>query len=446
MASNHYTPPPAGLAANVNSAQYKDPIGGTASSIGPQFENFYWWKMALMEAAKEQYFSQMADVTSMPKHYGKTIKKYHYMPLLDDRNVSDQGIDAKGQVLTNGKWSAIDANGAIISSGHATQAAALGVTNAVSAVKDGGNLYGSSRDVGAIQGKLPVLSEVGGRVNRVGFTRLTVEGSIEKFGFFDEFTQESLDFDSDSELYAHMSREMIVGASQMNEAAIQIDLLNAAGVHVYGGTATSKATVSGEDGAETLITYEDLMKLDITLFDNRTPKQTKVITGSTMQDTKTIKGGYVAYISSALRPTLERMTDLHGNPAFVPTHQYGAATTLLRGEIGTVGNFRFIEVPEMLHWAGQGAAVSTNGGYRETNDKYDVYPMLVVGAESFTTIGFQTSGKMPKFKMLTKMPGEGTADRTDPFGETGFSSIKWYYGSLIMRPERIAVLYSPAEV
>lgn len=446
MPSDHYTPPPAGLAANVNSAQFKDPIGGVASTIGPQFENFYWWKMALIEAAKEQYFTQMADVKSMPKHYGKTIKKYHYMPLLDDRNVSDQGIDAKGQVLTVGKWSAIDANGAIISSGHDTQAIALAVTNAVSAVQDGGNLYGSSRDVGAIQGKLPVLSEVGGRVNRVGFTRLTIEGSIEKFGFFDEFTQESLDFDSDSELYAHMSREMIVGASQMTEAALQIDLLNAAGVHVYGGTATSKATVSGEDGAETLITYEDLMKLDITLFDNRTPKQTRIITGSRMQDTKTIKGGYVAYISSALRPTLERMVDLHGNPAFVPTHQYGAATTILRGEIGTVGNFRFIEVPEMLNWSGQGAAVSTNGGYRETNGKYDVYPMLVIGAESFTTIGFQTSGKMTKFKMVTKMPGEGVADRTDPYGETGFSSIKWYYGSLVMRPERIAVLYSPAEV
>lgn len=390
--------------------KYGANVNGTDSTMQPQLSPYLWWKKALIEAAREQYFTQMADVKSMPKHMGKQIKKYHWMPLLDDRNVNDQGIDATGADIADG------------------------------------NLYGSSRDIGTIQGKLPALSEVGGRVNRVGFTRLTIEGTFEKFGFFDEFTQESLDFDSEEELFGHMQTEMIKGASQMTEAALQIDLLNAAGVHVYGGDATSKATVSGDDGAETLITYEDLMKLDIELFDNRTPKQTTIITGSRMQDTKTIKGGYVAYISSALRPTLERMVDLHGERAFIPTHQYGAATTIMRGEIGTVGNFRFIEVPEMLHWAGVGAAEGTNGGYRATNGKYDVFPMLVVGAESFTTIGFQTNGNMVKFKTTTKMPGEGVADRADPYGETGFSSIKWYYGTMIMRPERIACIYSPAEV
>ena len=35
--------------------------------------------------------------------------------------------------------------------------------------------------------KLPVLTENGGRVNRVGFTRLQREGSIHKFGFFNIF-------------------------------------------------------------------------------------------------------------------------------------------------------------------------------------------------------------------------------------------------------------------
>ncbi|CAL9956347.1 major head protein [Vibrio phage D518] len=390
--------------------KYGANVNGTDSTMQPQLSPYLWWKKALIEAAREQYFTQMADVKSMPKHMGKQIKKYHWMPLLDDRNVNDQGIDATGADISDG------------------------------------NLYGSSRDIGTIQGKLPALSETGGRVNRVGFTRLTIEGTFEKFGFFDEFTQESLDFDSEEELFGHMQTEMIKGASQMTEAALQIDLLNAAGVHVYGGGATAKNEVSGADGAETLVTYEDLMKLDIELFDNRTPKQTTIITGSRMQDTKTIKGGYVAYISSALRPTLERMVDLHGERAFIPTHQYGAATTIMRGEIGTVGNFRFIEVPEMLHWAGAGAAEGTNGGYRATNGKYDVFPMLVVGAESFTTIGFQTNGNMVKFKTTTKMPGEGVADRADPYGETGFSSIKWYYGTMIMRPERIACIYSPAEV
>lgn len=55
--------------------------------------------------------------------------------------------------------------------------------------------------------RLPALTENGGRVNRVGWTRKELVGSIAKFGFFTEFTQESFDFDSDSELYGHLSRE-----------------------------------------------------------------------------------------------------------------------------------------------------------------------------------------------------------------------------------------------
>jgi N4-gp56 family major capsid protein len=72
--------------------------------------------------------------------------------------------------------------------------------------------------------------------------------------------------------------------------------------------------------------------------------------------------------------------------------------------------------------------------------------MLCVGSESFTTIGFQTDGKTVKFSVMTKMPGKETADRNDPYGETGFSSIKWYYGSLIKRPERIGLIKTVAPV
>lgn len=73
-------------------------------------------------------------------HFGKEIRFYVYVPLLDDRNLSDQGIDAQGAVLTG-------ASGA--NPGY-------------------GNLYGSSKDIGKITDKLPMLTENGGRVNRVG--------------------------------------------------------------------------------------------------------------------------------------------------------------------------------------------------------------------------------------------------------------------------------------
>jgi N4-gp56 family major capsid protein len=51
-----------------------------------------------------------------------------------------------------------------------------------------------------------------------------------------------------------------------------------------------------------------------------------------------------------------------------------------------------------------------------------------------------------KFKITTKMPGKETADRTDPYGEMGFSSIKWYHGTMILRPERLAVVKTLATI
>lgn len=142
----------------------------------------------------------------------------------------------------------------------------------------------------------------------------------------------------------------------------------------------------------------------------------------------------------------EKMVDDHGQPAFVHAHQYGAATTIAEGEIGSVGQLRLIVAPKMLHWAGAGADVTANEGYRETGGKYDVFPMLIVGEDSFNTIGFQTDGKSSKFKIKHVMPESDISyGAHDPFGEKGFTSIKWYYGFLAVRPERIAVAKVVAE-
>jgi N4-gp56 family major capsid protein len=385
--------------------QYNAPPG-TPSDVGAsQLTPHYFEKRALIEARKEQYFQQLADVTSMPKNMGKKIKRYHYIPLLDDANVNSQGIDASGATIANG------------------------------------NLYGSSKDIGTIPGKLPTLTENGGRVNRVGFKRKELEGTFEKFGFFDEYTQESLDFDSDADLEQHVTREMVNGANEITEDALQIDLLNAAGVVRFAGNATSNVTVGGDD----IVTYGDLMRLSITLDNNRTPKHTKVITGTRLVDTKTIPGARVAYCGSELLPTLRAMKDLHNNPAWIPVQHYAAGGTTVTGEEGAIDALRFVIVPEMLKWAGAGVNQADATCY-QTGGRYDVFPILVVGDESFTTIGFQTDGKSVKFNITHKKPGKETADRNDPYGETGFMSIKWYYGFMALRPERIGLIKTAAKL
>ena len=470
--------------------QYNAPPG-TPSTIGPQIVNEYYQKQALIEARKEQYFGQVANVTTMPKNMGKKIKLYHYIPMLDDQNLNDQGIDAAGVTITgtqryvtfpaltfavanaskaaaaaavndnidnNGVAATIATAGADGSGGsglatitltkrqikYATEAksdAVVALNAGVTVQVGSGNLYGSSKDIGTISGKLPALSETGGRVNRVGFKRKELEGTFEKFGYFDEYTKDSVDFDSDADLYQHINREMINGANEITEDALQIDLLTSAGVIRYAGTATSAATLN-----DTVVSYGDLMRLSIDLDNNRTPKQTTVITGTRMVDTKTIPSGRVMYVGSELLPTLKAMKDLHNNPAFISVEKYAAGTTTLTGEVGAIDQFRLVVVPEMMKWAGAGADASGTSTCYETNNRYDVFPMLCVGEASFTTIGLQTDGKGVKFNILHKAPGEATADRNDPYGETGFTSIKWFYGFMVLRSERIGLIKTAAKL
>lgn len=501
--------------------------GGTTSSIGAsQMNDFLWVKKALIEVMEEQVFGQLSDTFSMPKNMGKTIKRYHYLAVLDDANINDQGIDAAGAIVnqkvsigvttvdgsipvgkpfyeysagsiryitgegatpalaedaartavrewattlvvagglgltvantdaafatlvTAGGVSAYDLGYRFVQPDGTTITAAAGALEAQS-VMEAGNLWGSSKDIATIAGKLPALDERGGRKNRVGFTRIQLEGGITKFGIFDEYTKESMDFDSDKELSQHINRELLRAANSATEAAIQIDLLNAAGVIRYGGVATSTATISGVSGAISEPAYEDLMRLAIDLDNNLCPKHTTLITGTRMTDTRVVPAARFMYIGSELIPLVRKMKSIDTNSAdgagFISVESYAAGTTVAKGEIGQIGEFRIIVVPSMLHWAGAGATEGVNAGYRATGGNYDVFPMLVVGDKAFTTVGFQTDGKSVKFKIKHAKPESPESYAIDPYGEKGFMSIKWYYGSMILRPEHIALIKCAAQ-
>lgn len=387
--------------------QYRDPAGGKESSIGAQINVAFYQRTAMRDAQKEQYFTQLANAKAIPAHFGKKLRMYHYLPLLDDRNVNDQGIDATGAKIANG------------------------------------NLYGSSRDIGTIPDKFPVLGENGGRVNRVGTIRLELEGTFEKFGFFIEYTRDSMNFDTDADLMQHLTREITIAASDMNEDALQIDLINNAGTIVYAGDAAAQS----ELGADDTLTYGNFMKLAQALDKADTPKKTTILTGTRNIDTRVIPAARYIFCGPELRPALEAMKNLHDDAAFISAEKYAAGTTLANGEVGSIGQFRLIENQKMMKWSGGGAALEAGdeAEYYNTNDRYDVFPLLCVGDESFCTVTFQTSGNRVKFEMNHKRP-EDNIDRLDPYGETGFMSMRWYYGFMALRPERIGLIKVTAKL
>ncbi|EGE12712.1 N4-gp56 family major capsid protein [Moraxella catarrhalis] len=374
--------------------------GTNPTSVGAtQLNPHVFERKALLDSLEEAYFSQLADSRTMPKTSGTMIKQYRYFPVIDDRNSNEMGLDAKGAKYANG------------------------------------NLYGSSNDAGLIADKFPVLGELGGRKNRIGMTRKEIQSNLQKFGVFYEYSNDAVNFDSDAKLLEHLERETTNACMTVYEDKLQLDLLTNAGLVKYAGTATQNSELS--HGME--LKYADLVKLGIDLDKNRCPKQTKIITGTRLTDTRTIPDCRIAYVGSELIPTLEAMVDYHNKPAFIPAHQYAAGTTLLKGEVGRIAGFRIIVVPRMMKWAGVGAA-ATDAAYYKTNNKYDVFPFLVVGDEAFTTIGFQSGGGNGKFTTIHKKAGEATASSADPYGETGFTSKKWWYGFMPQYVERIALL------
>ena len=78
---------------------------GTNSTVGTQFNTYEYKRKALIETAQVEYFGQLGDVETLTKNYGQKIKKYHYLPLLDDRNINDQGLDATGATIVTTGWS-----------------------------------------------------------------------------------------------------------------------------------------------------------------------------------------------------------------------------------------------------------------------------------------------------------------------------------------------------
>ena len=420
---------------------------GTASSIGSQAVMDYYFKKALIAVRDHQYFMPLADVRAMPKHMGKKIKQDVYVPLIDVANTGTQGLDEDGLYLqaTPDTWTGWNSAGAVVSAAYANEAAAIAGSGVVDVARNDQNFYGSYKDIGAIKKKIPTLRENGGRVNRVGFTRTQVEGDLLKRGFFTEYTQESMDFDSDADLLSHIVEEALVGANELTEAELQNDLITNATAN---GTAfycsgNPGVQVGGPLEVDCVADYETLMNLSIALDDAKCPKQTKIISGSRMIDTKTINGGRVMFIGTDLIPVVRKMKGIDTSSAvgsgFVGVEKYADAGTVMHGEIGSVDQFRIVVVPEMQYDRLGGSKADDDGTGK---DGVDIYPMLVVGDGAFTTIGFQTDGKSVKFTVNHKKPGKEIASLDDPYGEVGFYSIKWYYGFMALRPERLGIIWT----
>ena len=422
--------------------------GYTSTGIDEQYNDKFWSKGAIREAAKKRTFTQLGDRLTQPKHYGDEIVKDRQFPILHELNRLDGGVDATTASVILETFYSYNTSGVLVGTfetrdyadAAAAETAAIAAAGGGKVLNGAGALYGGDADYSVVTGTFPALGEEGGNVNGVNTKSVTVRGNVSEFGIHMKFTQKSIDMDSRVGILAQKTRALGEAKGDLYEAQVQSDLIAASELNrtFAGTTATSLLTCN----RDAVLTFADLRLMEQELKRLLVPRDTKIITGSTKIDTKVVGKAYYVYVGQELTPMLEDMQH-NGVNVWVPVEAYADAATTADGEIGKIGRFRFIEVDNMQKYRGVGVADGTaasaddTDGYHSSKaagggaDSFDVFPVLFVGSDSFATVGFEGDSS----KIKTAMPKADA--HNDPFGKNGSMSIAWYFGTLIYRAERI---------
>lgn len=402
---------------------------GANSSNGANVRVDALREKAIRASKREIIFEQLCDKQTMPLNYGKTLKVHKTLYILDDGNTNDQGLDQAGNAQTGTSTVLPSDPGAVVG---------------------GGNLYGSSRSVVDVSAGMPLLAEGAGRVNRVGMTRITREGTLIRMGAFLEYTDE-VELFSDQKMEVQYYEKMGELAAELYDDYLQKELLGAAGLEVYGGEATSLLTLTGVDAAvPSILSYGLIRDVQIALKANLARKTTEIITGSTKIGTVPVNASWFAYCGATSTVELEKLQDDFNERAYTPARMYAAAGNLAKGEVGAVHSTRFIEAERMMNFDGAGAVATTNaGGYKTTvltaaqatargqsgaGEYFDGFPIMYVTKGAFATIGLQGNNKI---RFLAKKP-TGEPTQADPYALMGLYSFNFFAGSIVLEPEKIA--------
>lgn len=401
-------------------AMYNYPFNGSPSDAGEQIKLFEYHKFYVKKHQADLVFGSLtSEKIQIGVNTGRDGKFYEEIPVMDERNVGNQGIDATGAVIGNQ------------------------------------NLSGSSLDIGDVKGALPHLKEDSLRVNRIGFSRIVHQCTAKEYGMFFEHTRHTYTLDTQANLYKTQVERAIRAMNQLNEYLLQLHLLDTGSSIRFTGNATSISTVTGEGADPSLVDLSDFESIKYMLDEALVPDETTIVSGANLTDTRTVAASRFLFVPAEVVNQLKYITDPLNGRAFIPVEQYAGAASdkkYFKHEVGAIGGFRIVKVPKMLRHEGAGAAVVTNPHrLRSTGGKYDVFPMLCVGQDAFVTVGMHptksvsATGDGASYEFIHKPASGATAQNSDPYGVMGFTSIQWQAGFYTVHPEYIAIIYTCAK-
>ncbi|MGE0383418.1 MAG: N4-gp56 family major capsid protein [Vicinamibacterales bacterium] len=196
-----------------------------------------------------------------------------------------------------------------------------------------------------------------------------------------------------------------------------------AGTNAYYAGGTSRATVDKKLGLNILrIVTRNLRS-------NHAKMVTGILAPSPNFATKPVEAAWLVFSHSDLE------ADIRDIPGFIHVSAYGSRKPVHETEIGSAEGFRFCISPELAPYADAGAAVGSTGLFSTSGSNVDVYPVIVVGEDSWGQVALRGVNALDP----TWIP-PGQKDKSDPLGQRGYIGAKFYNSVVLLNQGWMAVI------
>ena len=189
---------------------------------------------------------------------------------------------------------------------------------------------------------------------------------------------------------------------------------------IRAGTNVFYANGSSRSGVDSVYTLAKQRAVTRSLKGNRAKKVTSMVGASPNYSTEPVDAAFIAFAHTDLE------ADIRDMPGFTPTEKYGSMKALPY-EIGKVEDVRYVLSPVLDSFPDAGGTASTNGVISTTGTNADVYPIVIVGKESYGLIPLKGAGAITPKVLNPNTPRGG-----DPLGQRGSVGWKAYYVAKIL--------------
>lgn len=246
-------------------------------------------------------------------------------------------------------------------------------------------------------------------------TSTDVEVSLKQYGDLVEITDVIEDTHEDPVLNEAVE---ILGeqAPQMLET-VRFHTLRA-GTNVFYSNGSSRSSVN------TSLSKSDQQRVVRALKRQNARKITRAVRSTPSFNTENIRAAFIALTHPDTQSTIEGFT------GFKSPEDYGNHQPM-EGEIGAVGDVRYLESTIIEPWEGAGSG--TVNSMIATGGNVDVYPTIYLAQNAFGVVPFKGRNAV-----TPSVINPGTRDKSDPLGQRGFAGWKSWHAAVILNDNWMA--------